>query len=98
MAAGGIESREVLANRTGCLLRLRPVHRLVARNPLLLVHIRLDQARVDRERFAANKPCRDAHCHHALEYPTQGVALAEAFVPSPAEHRMIGDLIFDTEL
>ena len=92
IAAGSIEGREVLANRMGCLLCLRPAHRLVAGNPLLLVHIRLDQARIDRERFAANQPGRDAHRHHALEHPAQGIALAEAFMPGTAEHRMIGDL------
>src|SRR5688572_30689834 len=97
-AVSGIQSREVLANRMGCLFRLRPGDRLVARRSLLLVHIRLDQARIDRKRFAAHKPSRDAHSHHALKHPPQSIALAEAFVPGPAEHRMIGDLIFDTEL
>ena len=92
ITAGGIEGREILANRMGCLLRLRPGDRLVARNPLLLVHIRLDQARIDRERFAADQPGRDTHRHHALEHPSQSIALTKAFVPSAAEHRMIGNL------
>ncbi len=70
IAAGGIEGHEILANRMGCLLCLWPCKRLVAGDPLCLVHIRLDQARIDRERFASNQPGHDAHRHHALEYPT----------------------------
>jgi hypothetical protein len=45
------------------------MQRLIAGDPLLPVHIRLDQARIDRERFAPNQPGRDAHRHHTLEYP-----------------------------
>src|SRR5262249_9795562 len=67
--AGGIEDREVLANRTRCLLGLRPGNRLIAGRPLLLVHVCLDQARIDRKPFAANQPNRDALRHHALEHP-----------------------------
>src|SRR4029450_8434907 len=70
-AVSSIESREVLANRMGCLFRLRPGDRLVARRSLLLVHIRLDQARIDRKRFAAHKPSRDAHRQHALKQHPQ---------------------------
>ena len=70
IAAGGIEGHEILANRMGCLLCLWPCKRLVAGDPLCLVHIRLDQARIDRERFTSNQPGHDAHRHHALEYPT----------------------------
>jgi quinol monooxygenase YgiN len=36
--------------------------------------------------------------HHTLKYPAQHVALSEAFVPRAAEHRMIGDTVFDAEL
>ena len=68
-AASGIESYEILANRMGCFLRLRPRKRLVAGDPLRLVYIRLDQARIDRERFASNQPGPNAHRHHALKYP-----------------------------
>ena len=57
-----------------------------------------DQDYIGRKRFAAHKPSRDTHCYHALKYPPQSIALAEAFVPGSAEHRMIGNLIFDTEL
>jgi hypothetical protein len=53
---------------------------------LLLVHIGLDQARIDRKRFAAHAPSRDAHGHHALKHPPQSIALTEAFVPGSAEH------------
>jgi hypothetical protein len=57
IVAGSIKSRKVLSNRMGYL---RPCNWLVAGCPLLLVYIRLDQAGIDRERFAANKPGRDA--------------------------------------
>src|SRR6202007_3459180 len=56
VTAGGIKSRQILSNRTGRLLRLRPGDRLIARHPLLLIHVRLDQARIDRECFAADPP------------------------------------------
>jgi hypothetical protein len=45
ITAGGIEDREVLANRTGCLLGLRPGDRLIAGQPLLLGSVCPDQAR-----------------------------------------------------
>src|SRR5262249_38596959 len=98
ITAGGIEDREVLANRTRCLLGLRPGNRLIAGRPLLLVHVCLDQARIDRKPFAANQPNRDALRHHALKHPAQGVALAKALVPCAAEHRMVGDTVLDAEL
>jgi hypothetical protein len=65
------QSHEVLANRTGCLLGLWPGNRLIARHRLLLVHVCLDQARIDRKPFAANQPGRDALRHHAFENPPQ---------------------------
>ena len=76
---------------------LGPCNRRVARKPLCLVHIRLDQAHIDRERFASDEPGRNAYPHHALEYAAQGIALAEAFVPRSTEYRMIGHLVFDPE-
>ena len=82
----------------GCLLCLRPSNRLVTGCPLLLVHVRLNQARIDRKRFAANQPSRDAHRHHTLEHSAQGIALTEALVPRTAEDRMIGNLVLDAEL
>jgi len=97
-AAGSIESSEVFPNRMRCFLTLRPGNRLVAAEPLLLVHICLDQARINRERFATNKPSRNACRHHTLEHPAQGVALTKAIMPRTAEHRMIGYPVLDTEL
>src|SRR5512138_53375 len=82
----------------GSLLRLGPGDRLVAREPLHLVHICPDQARIDRERFASNESCRNAQRHHTLEYPTQGIARSEPFAPRSTEHRMIWDLVFNPEL
>src|SRR6266481_2066709 len=79
--AGGIESSEVFPNRMRCF---RPGNRLVAREPLLLVHICLDQARINRERFATDKPSRDACRHHTLEHPAQGIALTKALMPRTA--------------
>src|SRR5262249_12388347 len=94
---GGIQSQQVLSNRTGCLLGFRPNSRLIARHPLLLVHVRLDQARIDRKTLTANQPGRHAPRHHALKHPAQGIALTETLVPRSAEHRMIGDLVLDAD-
>src|SRR6476646_6108686 len=97
-AAGGIEGYEVLANRMGRLFCLRPCNWLIARHSLLLVHIRLDQARINRERLAPDQSGRDAHPHHTLEDPAQGIAFTEAFLSRTAEHRVVRHLVFDTEL
>ena len=67
--AGGIECREILADCMGCFLGLRPGNRLVAWNSLPLVDIRLDQARINREGFAADQAGRNALRHHTLEHP-----------------------------
>jgi len=98
ITVAGIEGRKVFSNGTGCLLSLRPGNRLVARSPLGLVHIRLDQARIDRKRLAANKPGSNAYRHHALEYSPQSVTLTKALVTRAAEYRMIGNLVLDAEL
>src|SRR6516165_12014830 len=47
LIAGVIPSSKVFPHRTGRFLGLRPGNRLIARHPLLLVDIGLDQARVD---------------------------------------------------
>jgi len=60
--------------------------RPVAGGPLHLVYIRLDQARIDRERFASDKPRRNAQRHHTFEYPAQGIARSETFAPRSTEH------------
>src|SRR6266480_2423554 len=86
------------SNRTGRLLRLRPGDRLITGYPLLLIHVRLDQARIDRECFAANQPGSDALRHHALKYPAQRIALAKALMPCTAEYRMIGNTVFNAKL
>src|SRR5215831_17123438 len=81
-----------------CFLTLRPGNRLVAGEPLLLVYICLDHVRINRERFATNRPSRDACRHHTFEHPAQGLALMKAIMPRTAEHRMIGYPVLDTEL
>src|SRR5208282_4800361 len=65
---GGIQSRQILADRAGRFLDPRPGNWLIARRPLLLVHVRLDQARIDRKSLAANQASRNALRHHALKY------------------------------
>src|SRR6266704_2755207 len=76
---------------------LRPGDWLVTWYSLLLVHIRLDQARIDRECFTADQPSRDAHRHYALKHPPQSITLSKALVPRAAEHRMIVDCVLDAE-
>ena len=93
-----IESREIFANGTRCLLRLRPNDRLISGDTPGLVHICLDQARIDRKRFTADQPRRDARRHHTLKYPPQGITLTKALMPGAAEHRMIGNPVLDGEL
>jgi hypothetical protein len=98
ITASGIERGEIFANRTGCLLRLRPGDWLITSHTLLLVYIGLDQTRIDRKRFATNQPGRDARRNHALEHPSQSITLTKALMPGAAEHRMIRDTVLDPEL
>src|SRR5215510_10384650 len=93
-----IENSEIFANGTRCLLRLRPDDRLISGHTLGLVHICLDQARIDRKRFTADQPRRDTRRHHTLKYPPQGITLTKALMPCAAEHRMIGNAVLDVEL
>lgn len=81
LAACSIEGRQILANGAGCLLRRRPVGRLIAGDPFVLVDVRLDQARVDRECLAADEARHDADRHHPLEHAAQDIALSEALMP-----------------
>src|SRR5262249_56406155 len=57
-----------------------------------------NRARMVRKSFAANQPARDAFRPAAFQNPPQRVALAKAFVPCAAEHRMVGNTVFDAEL
>ena len=63
----------------------------------MLVDVRLDETRVDRERLAANQARHDADRHHPLEHAAQGIALAEALVPRTGERRMIGNPVLNPE-
>lgn len=94
----GIEDGEILADRMGRFFCLRPGNRLITRHSLLLVDVRLDQARIDGKRLAADQSGRNAHTHYTLEDPPQGVTLAEAFLSRTAEHGMVRYLVFDPEL
>src|SRR5437867_12600424 len=82
----------------GCFLSLRPSGWRVARNPLLPIHVRFDQACINRKSFAADQASRDACRHHALEHTSKGTALPKALPPGTAEHRMVGDAVLDAEL
>jgi hypothetical protein len=66
---GGIQSRQILADRTGRFLCLRPTNWLIARRPLLFVHVRPDQARINRKSLAANQASGNALRHDVLKYP-----------------------------
>jgi hypothetical protein len=48
--------------------------------------------------MSSDQPGSDALRHHALKYPAQRIALAEARVSGTAEYRMIGDTVFNAEL
>jgi acyl carrier protein len=73
----------------------RPFGAPAARHPLVLVHVRLDQACINRECFAANQTGRNAFCDHGLEYSAQRIALAKALVPRTTEYRVIGNPVLN---
>jgi hypothetical protein len=76
--AGGVEDGEILANRTGCLLGLRPGDRLIAGQPLLLGRVCPDQARIDRKPFAANQPSRRCGCASPRRLRSRARAFGQA--------------------
>ncbi len=51
-----------------------------ARDRSLLVGVRCDQVRIDREAFAADQTRCDARLHNALEHAAEDVAIAQALV------------------
>jgi hypothetical protein len=56
-----------------------------------------DDAGVDREGLAPHDPFLHAAPHHALEQPTQCIALAKAPVSVLRERRMIGNVAVETQ-
>ena len=48
-------------------------------------------------RFVADQTLGDATLHHALEQPTQGIALAKPAVSVLRERRVIGDSAVQSE-
>jgi hypothetical protein len=76
--AGGIEDREVLSNRTGCLLRLRPGDRLVARSSLLLVSSTQGRSKAG--------PCVSSRAQGPCVSSTASICRASLSVLSPPHH------------
>jgi len=97
---GHREPQRYFANRTASLRRLLPFHRWFARNPLLPCPHRRDQAGSDRESLTRRQaPPQFNIATPRPEHPPQGKSLsAEALSCRSAEHRMIGNPIFDAEL
>jgi len=56
-----------------------------------------DHARVDRERFAADKPFPDAPCDHGLEQLAQKIALAETAMPVLGKGRVVGHIAVEPQ-
>jgi len=48
--------------------------------------------------LAPNQPGRNAHRHHTLKDPAQGIALSETFATRTAEYGVVRYFVFDTEL
>ena len=63
----------------------------------MLVNVGLDEARIHRKAFPADKPGRDACPDHRFENAAENIAVAEPPVARASEHRMIGDITLDTE-
>jgi hypothetical protein len=74
-----------------------PRQALLALDALLPVRVRLDQAGIDREAFAADQPLADAAAQDRLEHAAEKVALAEAAVPVLGEGRVVGHLAVEPE-
>lgn len=70
---------------------------LIAFDSLLPIGIRLDQARVNCEPFAADQSLPDAAAQDGLEHATEEIALTEAAVPVLRERRVIGDSSIRTQ-
>src|SRR6266852_6339925 len=92
--------------REGCHILLhRPARRLGgtcllpfrARNRTLLVGVRHNQARIDREPFTADQPGRNTCLNDTLEDLAENVALTKALMTGTRQHRMIRDLVLDAQ-
>src|SRR5450755_72743 len=92
-----LEGCEVLANRAGRTVSLVPVDDLGARHSPSSVGVGLDDAGIDRKAFATDQALAHAAPQHALEYVTEGVALAEATVTVLGEGRVVGHRSFEIE-
>ena len=69
-----------------------------ARDRAMLVGVGLDEARIHRKAFAADKPGHDACPDHTFKNAAENIAVAEALVARARERRMIGDPVFDAEV
>jgi inactivated superfamily I helicase len=63
----------------------------------LLIGVSRNQAGVDRKSVGADQALCDATLHHALEQPTQRIALAKAPVSVLRERRVIRDSAVQSE-
>src|SRR6185437_3443087 len=91
---GIIKNSEVLVDCSTRSLRWKP---LIAFDPFLPIGIRLDQARVNSEPFAADQTLPDTAAQDSRERATEKVALSEAAVPVLRERRVIRDRPVQTQ-
>jgi hypothetical protein len=77
-----------------CSLRRKS---LSALDPFLPVRVRLDQAGVDCNAFAADQTLVDAATQDSLEQASQQIAIAEAAMSLLREGRMVGHIAIEPE-
>src|SRR4029453_14318253 len=82
---------------SGSRLKLPPFSPRGAGNGALFVGVPYDQARIDRKPFGADKACRNARLHDALEDAAENIAVAKPFVARPRKGGVIGDPVLDPQ-
>jgi hypothetical protein len=87
-AKGGIvQHGQIVLNCSASRLRRQA---LLTLDALLSVGIRLDEARIDCEGFAADQALADTPAQYGLEHAAEEVTLTEAAVPVLREGGVIG--------
>src|SRR5215471_4208501 len=83
-----VEGRQILLHGAAGALRIARLVPLRARDRSLLVGVRRDQARIDREPFTANQVGCNAGLNNALKHPPKCIASPEPLMTGTGKYRV----------
>lgn len=91
---GVIKRGEIFIDCAACFVRRQTLR---SRRAFAAVGVRLDQAGVDGEAFAAHKPLRHATAQHLIEQTPEQIAFAEPAMAILLKGRMIRHIAFEAQ-